>query len=56
MAMHLLAQTYRALGRHLDALKMRERTLEFLCRVLHANHPHIGEGCMWRDALLHNVR
>jgi hypothetical protein len=46
-----LAHTYSALGRHADALAMRERVLEFVRRVLPANHPHIGEGCSRRDAL-----
>ena len=46
-----LASTYSALGRHLDALAMRERALEFQRRVLPANHPEIGEGCAWRDGL-----
>ena len=49
--MHNLAETYSALGRHADALAMRERLLEFQRRVLPANHPHIGEGCVGRDAL-----
>jgi hypothetical protein len=40
-----LASTYSALGRHADALAMQERALEFLCRVLPADHPDIGEGC-----------
>ena len=39
-----LASTYGALGRHADALAMKERVLEFRRRVLPANHPHIGEG------------
>ena len=46
-----LAGTYRALGRHADALAMSEQVLEFLRRVLPANHPDIGEGCAERDAL-----
>ena len=46
-----LAGTYRVLGRHADALEMRERVLEFCRRVLPANHPHIGEGCSGRDGL-----
>ena len=46
-----LAQTYSALGRHADALAMRERVLEFQRRVLPANHPGIGEGCEGRDGL-----
>ncbi len=46
-----LASTYRALGRHADALAMRERLLEFQRRVLPANHPHIGECWLERDGL-----
>jgi hypothetical protein len=46
-----VAETYRALGRHADALAMGEQVLEFLRRVLPANHPSIGEGCAWRDGL-----
>ena len=42
---------YRDLGRHEDALAMNERVLEFMRRVLPANHPDIGEGCAGRDAL-----
>ena len=38
-------------GRHADALAMGEQVLEFLRRVLPANHPDIGEGCAGRDAL-----
>ncbi len=37
-----LAGTYSALGRHQDALAMKEKTLEFLRRVLPENHPIIG--------------
>jgi hypothetical protein len=40
-----LASTYSALGRHSDALAMKERVLEFRRRVLPANDPLIGEGC-----------
>jgi hypothetical protein len=46
-----LALTYSALGRHEDALAMRERVLEFRRRVLPADHPDIGEGCEGRDGL-----
>ena len=46
-----LASTYRDLGRHTDALAMQERVLDFLRRVLPANHPDIGEGCVGRDGL-----
>ncbi len=49
--MNNLASTYSALGRHADALAMGERVLEFLRRVLPANHPEIGEGCVGRDGL-----
>ncbi len=46
-----LAQTYRDLGRHADALAISEQVLEFRRRVLPANHPEIGECCAGRDAL-----
>jgi hypothetical protein len=46
-----LASTFRALGRHADALAMRERVLAFVLRVLPANHPDLGEGCVRSDAL-----
>jgi hypothetical protein len=49
--MNNLATTYRNLGRHADALAMGEEVLELQRRVLPANHPHIGEGCLWRDGL-----
>jgi hypothetical protein len=49
--MNNLAGTYRALGRHADALAMGEQVLEFRRRVLPANHPDIGEGCGGRDGL-----
>ena len=49
--MNNLAQTYSALGRHADALAMKERVLEFQRRVLPADHPSIGEGCEGRDGL-----
>ena len=38
-----LAVTYGALGRHADALAMKEQALEFQRRVLSADHPDIGE-------------
>jgi hypothetical protein len=41
-AMSNLASTYSALGRHQDALVMKEKTLEFMRRVLLENHPDIG--------------
>ena len=46
-----LASKYGALGRHADALAMKERVLEFQRRVLPANHPSVGEGCSGRDGL-----
>ena len=39
-----LAVSYSYLGRHQEALEMREKTLEFRRRVLPENHPDIGEG------------
>ena len=39
-----LANSYYALGRHDEALEMREKTLEFRRRVLPENHPDMGEG------------
>ena len=48
--MNNLASTYSALGRHKDALAMNERVLEFRRRVLPEDHPHIGEGHVWRSA------
>ena len=38
-----LAGTYRALGRHADALALQEKALEFRRRVLPEDHPAIGE-------------
>ncbi len=49
--MNNLSGTYRALGRHADALAMGKEVLEFWRRVLPANHPDIGEGWAWRDGL-----
>jgi tetratricopeptide (TPR) repeat protein len=46
-----LASMYYKLGRHADALAMFERVLEFRRRVLPADHPDIGEGCLGRDGL-----
>jgi hypothetical protein len=40
--MNNLADTYSALGRHQDALVMKEKALEFRRRVLPENHPDIG--------------
>ena len=45
-----LAVTYSDLGRHEDALAMKERVLEFRRRVLPEDHPSIGEGHVWRSA------
>ena len=42
--MACLAATYSALGRHSEALAMKESVLEFYRRVLPAEHPDIGEG------------
>ena len=42
-AMGNLAVTYRALGRHADALALNERVLQFRRRVLPEDHPDIGE-------------
>jgi hypothetical protein len=42
-----LAVTYGALGRHADALAMKEQALEIQRRVLPANHPEIGEWLRW---------
>ena len=39
-----LANSYSALGRHQEAVEMKEKTLEFYRRVLPENHPDIGEG------------
>jgi tetratricopeptide (TPR) repeat protein len=44
-AMGNLAGTYRALGRHQDALVLQEKALEFQRRVLPENHPVIGSSC-----------
>jgi hypothetical protein len=41
--MNNLANTYGALGRHADALVLREQVLEFFQRVLPEDHPEIGE-------------
>ena len=50
--MNNLANSYSALGRHEEALAMREKTLAFRCRVLPENHADIGEG----DAVYCGVR
>jgi len=46
-AMNNLANTYSALGRHQDALLLKEETLEFQRRVLPENHPDIGATRLW---------
>ena len=38
-----LAATYADLGKHEDALALREKVLEFRRRVLPEDHPEIGE-------------
>ena len=48
--MNNLANTYSDLGRHSDALAMKESVLEFYRRVLPADHPDIGEGRVWSAA------
>ena len=40
--MYNLALWYGELGRHQDALELKEKTLEFQRRVLPENHPDIG--------------
>ncbi len=37
-----LAVTYGDLGRHADALDLREKVLKFFQRVLPEDHPEIG--------------
>ncbi len=54
MAMNNLAATFSALGRHEDALAMKERVLDLLRRVLPEEHPSIGEGYAW-DCSAHFV-
>jgi hypothetical protein len=50
--MNNVAETYRALGRHADALAMGERALELKLRVLPENDSLIGEGHVWSDACM----
>ena len=38
-----LANSYDEIGRHTDALVLREQVLEFFQRVLPEDHPEIGE-------------
>ena len=42
-AMQQLAVTYVNLGRHVDAISMFNRTLEFFRRYMPENHSSIGE-------------
>ncbi len=49
--MNNLAVTYNVLERHADALAMSEKALEFCRRVHPENHPDIGKGHLWSDAL-----
>ncbi len=46
-----MASVYFKLGRYADTLVMQERALEFYRRVLPENHPDIGKGHVWSDAL-----
>ena len=41
--MNNLALSFDALGRHADALVLKEKVLEFQRRVLPEDHPDIGE-------------
>ena len=50
-----LASSYSDLGRHVDALAMNEGVLEFRRRVLHENHPDIGEGHVRRGDCMRTV-
>jgi hypothetical protein len=50
-----LAGTYRALGRHQDALALQEKTLEFRRRVLPENHPDMGLSCINISLCYHQV-
>ena len=45
--MNNLGMSYSNLGRHSEALAMRESVLEFMRRVLPADHPWTGEGRVW---------
>ena len=42
-SMSSLALTYGKLGRHADALALKEKALEFFRRVLPEDHPDMGE-------------
>jgi hypothetical protein len=46
-----LAMAYGKLGRHADALATLQSVLECRLRVLHKNHPLIGEGHVLRVSL-----
>ena len=48
---HTIALVLLEQGRHADALAMFERVLEFQRRVLPANHPEIGEGCVGSEGM-----
>ena len=50
--MNDLSATYSKLGRHQDALVLKEKTLEFLQRVLPENHSDIGVYAIFRLRLL----
>jgi hypothetical protein len=47
-----LAQVLGDQGRHEEALAMQKNVLDFRCRVLPGDHPHIGEGHVWSAACL----
>jgi hypothetical protein len=47
-----LAFSYTALGRHEDALEMKEKALEFNRRMLSEDHPDVGEGRVCGGAVL----
>ena len=47
-AMNNVAVTLADLGRHEDALVLKEETLKFRQRVLPEDHPEIGAGCSWK--------
>jgi hypothetical protein len=50
--MNNLAASYSDVGRHQEALDMREKTLEFRRRVLPENHPEIGGGDFMRQRIV----
>ena len=45
-----LARVLKDQGRHNEAVVMQESVLEFMRRVLPADHPDIGEGRVWSAA------